>query len=218
MATKSLMYLLLLTLLVHVRGFSQTAERDKRLIQFSGVVVTADSLNPVSFANILIKNTRRGTITDYYGYFSFVAMQSDTVQFSAIGFKESYYVIPDTITRERYSLIHVMDADTILLEPTIIYPWPTVEEFKEAFVNLDIPDDDLEIARKNMKRGEMRYRVESFKMDGSLNYKNYIDRETSKLYYIGQTQPISVLNPFAWAAFIKAWKEGKFKKQNDDKY
>jgi hypothetical protein len=212
------MYLLLLTLLVHVRGFSQTVERDKRLIQFSGVVVTADSLNPVSFANILIKNTRRGTITDYYGYFSFVAMQSDTVQFSAIGFKESYYVIPDTITRERYSLIHVMDADTILLEPTIIYPWPTVEEFKEAFVNLDIPDDDLEIARKNLNRGEMRYRVESFKMDGSLNYKNYIDRETSKLYYIGQTQPISVLNPFAWAAFIKAWKEGKFKKQNDDKY
>jgi hypothetical protein len=212
------MYLLLLTLLVHVRGFSQSVEHDRRLIQFSGVVVTADSLNPVSFATILIKNTRRGTITDYYGYFSFVAMKSDTVQFSAIGFKESYYVIPDTIIRERYSLIHVMDADTILLEPTIIYPWPTVEEFKEAFVNLDIPDDDLEIARKNLNRAEMRHRVESFKMDGSLNYKNYIDRETSKLYYIGQTQPISVMNPFAWAAFIKAWKEGKFKKQSDDKY
>lgn len=218
MATKSLMCVLLLTLLVHVRGFSQDVERDKRLIQFSGVVVTADSLNPVSFATILIKNTRRGTITDYYGYFSFVAMKSDSVQFSAIGFKDSYYVIPDSISRERYSLIHVMDADTIWLEPTTIYPWPTIEDFKEAFVNLDIPDDDLEIARKNLNRAEMRHRVESFKMDASLNYKNYIDRETSKLYYIGQTQPISVMNPFAWAAFIKAWKEGKFKKQKDDKY
>ncbi|HZK09244.1 MAG TPA: carboxypeptidase-like regulatory domain-containing protein [Bacteroidales bacterium] len=218
MATKTLLYVLLLTLLVHVDGFSQNADPNKRLIQFSGVVVTADSLNPVSFATILIKNSRRGTITDYYGYFSFVAMKSDTVQFSAIGFKGSYYVIPDSISRDRYSLIHVMDADTILLEPTIIYPWPTVEDFKEAFVNLDIPDDDLEIARKNLDRAEMRYRVESYKMDGSLNYKNYIGRETSKLYYIGQTQPISVMNPFAWAAFIKAWKEGKFKKQKDDKY
>jgi hypothetical protein len=218
MATKTFLYVLLFTLLVHVYGFSQDADPDKRLIQFSGVVVTADSLNPVSFANIIIKNTRRGTITDYYGYFSFVALKSDTVQFSAVGFKESYYVIPDTITRDRYSLIHVMDTDTILLEPTIIYPWPTVEDFKEAFINLDIPDDDLEIARKNLDRAEMRHRIESYKMDGSLNYKNYIDRETSKLYYIGQTQPISIMNPFAWAAFIKAWKEGKFKKQKDVAY
>ncbi|NCA85157.1 MAG: carboxypeptidase-like regulatory domain-containing protein [Clostridia bacterium] len=218
MATKIFLYVLLFTLLVHLHGFSQNTDGDKRLIQFSGVVVTADSLNPVSFANILIKNSRRGTITDFYGYFSFVALKSDTVQFSAIGFKESYYVIPDTITSERYSLIHVMDADTILLEPTIIYPWPTIEDFKEAFVNLDIPDDDLEIARKNLNVAEMRHRIESYQMDGSLNYKNYINRETSKLYYIGQTQPISIMNPFAWAAFIKAWKEGKFKKQKDDKY
>jgi hypothetical protein len=218
MATKIFLYVLLFTLLVHLHGFSQNADGDKRLIQFSGVVVTADSLNPVSFANILIKNSRRGTITDFYGYFSFVALKSDTVEFSAIGFKSSYYVIPDTITRERYSLIHVMDADTILLEPTIIYPWPTVEDFKEAFVNLDIPDDDLEIARKNLNRAELRHRIESYQMDGSLNYKNYIDRQTSKLYYIGQTQPNNLMNPFAWAAFIKAWKEGKFKKQKDDKY
>ena len=218
MATKFFLYVLLFTFLVHTHGFSQNADPEKRLIQFSGVIVTADSLNPVSYANIIIKNTRRGTITDYYGYFSFVAMKSDTVKFSAVGFKDSYYVIPDTITSDRYSLIHVMDADTILLEPTIIYPWPTVEEFKEAFVNLDIPDDDLEIARKNLDRSEMRYRIESYQMDGSLNYKNYIDRETSKLYYIGQTQPISIMNPFAWAAFIKAWKEGKFKNQKENKY
>jgi hypothetical protein len=56
------------------------------------------------------------------------------------------------------------------------------------------------------------------KMDGSMNYQNYIDQQTSKLYYAGQTQPISLLNPFAWAQFIKAWKEGKFKRDKDEKY
>lgn len=189
---------------------------DKDVIQFSGVVVDAKNLDPVSFTNIMIKNTRRGTVSDYYGYFSFVALKSDTINFSAIGYKESDFIIPDTITGNRYSLIHMMDSDTILLAPTVIYPWPTEEDFKKAFITLDIPDDQVEIAKKNLAKAEMKERAMNMKMDGSMNYQNYIDKETSKLYYAGQTQPITLLNPFAWAKFIKAWKEGKFKNQKDE--
>jgi len=195
--------------------FSQEKAVDPDVIQFSGVVVNADDLDPVSFTNIMIKGTHRGTISDYYGYFSFVALKNDTIQFSAIGYKENSFIIPDTINGKRYSLIQVMDSDTVLLTPTIIYPWPTEEDFKKAFVELDIPDDDIEIARKNLAKAEMKERADNYKMDGSMNYQNYIDRETSKLYYTGQSQPISILNPFAWAQFIKAWKEGKFKNDKD---
>jgi len=196
-------------------AFSQEVIVDPDVIQFSGVVVNADDLDPVSFTNIMIKGTHRGTISDYYGYFSFVALKNDTIQFSAIGYKENSFIIPDTINGKRYSLIQVMDADTVLLTPTIIYPWPTEEDFIEAFIELDIPDDDVEIARKNLAKAEMKERAMNYKMDGSMNYQNYIDRETSKLYYAGQSQPISILNPFAWAQFIKAWKEGKFKNDKD---
>lgn len=202
----------------YISATAQELTPDKDVIQFSGVVVNAKNLDPVSFTNIMIKGTRRGTISDYYGYFSFVALKNDTIQFSAIGYKESDFVIPDTITKNRYSLIHLMDTDTILLAPTVIYPWPTEEDFKKAFVTLDIPDDDLEIARKNLAKAEMKERAMNMKMDGSMNYQHYIDQQTSKLYYAGQTQPISLLNPFAWAKFIKAWKEGKFKRDKDEKY
>lgn len=186
---------------------------DDELIQFSGVVVTADSIRPVSFAHILISNTNRGTISDFYGYFSFVAQKLDTIVFSAVGFKKDKFIIPDTITGYRYSLIHVMTRDTIMLSETVVYPWPTVEQFKEAFLTLEIPDDDIEIARKNLDKEEMRMRAENFRMSSSMNYRQYMDRQTSKLYYAGQTQPISILNPFAWAKFIKAWREGKFKRE-----
>jgi len=196
-------------------AFSQEEAADPDVIQFSGVVVNADNLDPVSFSNIMIKGTNRGTITDYYGYFSFVALKSDTILFSAIGYKEQSFIIPDTINGKRYSLIQVMDADTVLLMPTVIYPWPTEEDFIEAFIELDIPDDDIEIARKNLAKAEMKERAMNYKMDGSMNYQNYIDQQTSKLYYAGQSQPISILNPFAWAQFIKAWKEGKFKNDKD---
>jgi hypothetical protein len=98
----------------------------------------------------------------------------------------------------------------------VIYPWPTKEQFKEAFLSLQLDnDDDIEIARKNLDRYDLYVRAEAMPMDGSMNYRNYIDQTVSKLYYAGQTQPISVLNPFAWAQFIKAWQDGKFKRKKD---
>ncbi len=188
-------------------------EKEDELIQFSGVVVTADSIQPVPFTNIIIANTNKGTTSDFYGYFSFVANKLDTIVFSSVGFKRDTFLIPDTINAKRYSLIQVMTRDTVMLAETVIYPWPTIEQFKEAFLNLEIPDDDLEIARKNLDKEELQMRAESYRMDGSMNYKNYMYKETRKLYYAGQTQPISILNPFAWYQFIKAWREGKFKRK-----
>jgi hypothetical protein len=203
-------------LLVSMSAFTQQAFDDSDVVQFSGVIVQADDLSPVPYTTIKIKNTRRGTISDFHGYFSIVVTKLDTLTFSAIGFKENDFIVPDTITQKRYSLIHVLDADTIMLTPTVIYPWPTVEEFQRAFVELDIPDDDLEIARKNLQFAEMRERGEHFKMDGSMNYRNYIDQQISRNYYYGQTQPLTIFNPFAWAQFIQAWKEGKFKRNKED--
>jgi len=100
-----------------------------------------------------------------------------------------------------------------LLKETVIYPWPTIEQFKQAFVNLEIPDDDLERAKKNLAQAEMKERFENYKMNASMNYRNYINNQTSKLYYAGQFPPNNLLNPIAWAKFIKAWREGKFKKK-----
>jgi hypothetical protein len=187
---------------------------ESNLVQFSGIVVTADSLIPVPYTNISIKNTWRGTIADYYGYFSFVAFKSDTIVFSAVGFKKGIFTIPDTITDKRYSLIQVMASDTILLTETVIYPWPSREKFKEAFLKFDVPDDDYERAKKNLDIAQLREITENYPMDGSMNFRNSMQLYQNKLYYNGQTQPITILNPFAWAEFIKAWKEGKFKRKD----
>jgi hypothetical protein len=184
---------------------------DTTLVQFSGVVVTADSLKPIPFVNIFIKDSWRGTITDLYGFFSFVAHKNDDILFSALGYKTVSFRIPDTIRANRYSLIQVMRMDTLVLNETEIYPWPTYEQFKEAFVHTNIPDDDLARAQKNIAEMEKRVMFDEVPMTGSMNYRNYIDQHVQKLYYAGQYQPNNLLNVFAWAQFIKAWKEGKFK-------
>ena len=61
---------LLLFLLVFLTGTFAKAQ-DNNLIQFSGVVVSGDGLKPVPYTNIIIKNTYRGTVSDFYGFFSF---------------------------------------------------------------------------------------------------------------------------------------------------
>ena len=213
--------ILLLSLSQGAWLFSQKIQPDREdyyenLVQFSGAVVTSDSLRPVSFTHIIDKKTGFGTISDYYGYFSFVAEVGDTIIFSAIGFKKGLFVIPDTMHSNRYTMFQVMTADTVYLSETVIYPWPTQEQFREAFLNLELPEinDDIAIARRNMERYELAVRAEAMPMDGSMNYQNYIDQTVGKLYYAGQTQPISLLNPFAWGQFIQAWKDGKFKRKN----
>ncbi|MFZ4399053.1 MAG: carboxypeptidase-like regulatory domain-containing protein [Bacteroidales bacterium] len=187
---------------------------EKTPIQFSGVVVTSDSLKPVSFTNISIKNSYRGSTADFNGFFSFVALEGDEIVFSAIGYKKAYFRIPDTLTKNRYSLIQALTNDTIMLAETVIRPWPSREQFKQAFISLKVPSDDYDIAMKNLALEDLKIMIRSYKMDGSLNYKNYIEQQTNKLYYAGQLPPNNLLNPFAWAQFIKAWENGDFKKKD----
>jgi hypothetical protein len=189
-------------------------EEDHDLVQFSGLVLTGDSLKAVPFTHILNRSRRRGLSSDFNGFFSFVAHKGDTILFSAVGFKKSYFVIPDTITTSRYSMVQMMTTDTIMLTETVIYPWPSREQFREAFINTRPPDDDLVIAQKNLEFLEMRDRARNMPMDGGQNYRHFMQQQTDRLYYYGQSPPISVFNPFAWAKFFEAWKKGDFRKKD----
>jgi len=202
--------LILIAFLLIDEGYSQN-QIDKELIQFSGIIVTPDSLKPIPYVNIIIKNSFRGTTSDFFGYFSFVAEEGDTLVFSSIGFKSGRFIVPDSLSTNRYSLIQVMIMDTVLLPETFIYPWPTKEQFRQAFLNLKIPDDDLERAKKNLALLEMHERFKVQGMDASMNFTNYMQEQTSKLYYAGQYPPSNLLNPIAWAKFIRAWQNGELK-------
>lgn len=185
------------------------------LVQFSGVVVTSDSLQPIPYTSVMIKHAYRGTLTDFYGFFSFVALKGDTVEFQYLGYKKAHFVIPDTLKESRYSLIQMLSRDTILLKETIIYPWPSKEEFKKAFVELNIPDDDKQRALRNLDMAKHKEVQDNVAYDGSINYKWTTQQRNNQIYTAGQYPVNNLLNPLAWAAFIKAWQEGAYKKKED---
>ncbi len=208
--------IILIACLLTIEAKAQLQE-DSQLVQFSGVIVTFDSLKPIPYSYIMIKNSNRGTVSDYYGFFSFVAKMRDTVEFGAIGFKKAIFVIPDTLTEQRCSMIQILKQDTILLREIMIFPWPTKEQFKEAFIHLRIPDDDLARAEKNMDPEKIGYLTATMTMDGSMNFKNYMNDHSSQIYYSGQLRPNTLLDPIRWSKFIQMWQNGAFK-QKEYKY
>ena len=196
-------------------GRAQTgaANAKKKLLQLSGKVVVfeADSLRGLPFASVIVRSKKTGAVTDYYGFFTLVASPGDVVEFVSLGYKDAQYIIPDTLKATHYSIVQVMRRDTIQLPTTTVYSWPTPDEFKAAFLKLNVPNDDLTRAQKNMAADEMRELVKGLSMDAQDNYLYSMQQQYQRMQYIGQYPPNNLLNPFAWAKFIKDLKAGKLK-------
>jgi len=190
-------------------AFSQT----DKLVQLSGLVLTSDSLMGIPYATVIIKHQARGTFSNYQGFFSLVAALGDTIKFTGVGFKTEMVVIPDTLSKSRYSIIQLLTQDTVYLPETVIYPWPTKDEFRQAFLTMNVPDDDLDRARRNLEREKLKEIGESMETDAKETTDYYYRMEAQRFSYTGQIPPQNIFNPFAWAKFIDAWKRGDFKKK-----
>lgn len=186
--------------------------QEKKLLQYTGRVFD-DFLQPIPFANIIIINSNRGTITDREGKFSFVVVESDTVMFSVMGFKKSFVTMPSNTDNPFFTRDVLMQRDTFMIEAVEVYPWHDYEDFKEAFLNLELPEDDLERARKNIALIKTQIlldrdpsQAENFNFIMQKNYNETFTRGTYPTYQI--------FNVFAWQKFFQAVKNGDFK--NDD--
>lgn len=197
-------------------AITQAQVSSDSLIQFSGLVMTSDSLRAIPLANIYVLSTGRGTVSNYNGFFSFVAEPGDTVTFSALGYKKEHYVIPGDLHEDIYSVIELLTRDTIYLSETFIYPWPTKEAFRQAFLAQEIPDDYYELARKNLEREKMKELGEQMGMDATENGEFLTQRLGEKIYYAGEYPPMRIFDVFAWKEFFEAWKRGDFKKKDEE--
>lgn len=200
-------------------AFSVAQQED--LIQLSGFVITEDSSTAIPNATAKIVGEPRGTVANLEGFFSLIVKAKDTVEFSSIGFKPARYVVPEDPKDNKIKLIQPLEYDTLVHEEAVVHPWPTKGEFKEAFLELDLPDNRRTIARKNLQREKLNELSKNLPMDAKENfnlYRQQLHREGFRqganlsFYNMGGGTPIpgSLLNPFAWAEFIDAIESGDF--------
>ena len=178
---------LLLLVLMCGLALPVLAQKQPKPLQFSGMTVTEDSLGILPYVTVLVKNRYKGTISDQHGFFSFVALTGDTVQFSAIGYRNNYFIVPES-DRNLFSVLMPLEKDTIELPMAVIYPWPSKEAFKEAFLALQVDDDMYDRARKNLEGQLLAEISQKMTMDGSENQKLFMQKMIAQTYYAGGQQ------------------------------
>lgn len=186
---------------------------DSTMIQLSGVIVTEDDLEALSYTTVFDKTIRRGVIADFYGYFSMVTFPGDTLYFSFYGHKTSTYIVPDTLTENRYSIIHMMKKDTVNLPSIDVYPWPSREDFARAFVEMQPYDDAIRRAQRELSGESLAFVAARLEGDASLAHGTAQNQYNTQLYTNGQLPANNLLNPYAWAKLVKDWKEGRLKRE-----
>lgn len=202
-------WLFLIFLFCSLSGFSQVG--DKKLVQFSGIIINRDSNTVVPYVTITNVTGRDQFFSaNYKGYFSFVANEGDTLVFTAVGYKREGIVIPINLSDDKYTILMKMQQEVINLPMVQVYPWASTDEFKKEFMTLKFADDDLEIAKKNVSRESLSAMMASLPRDGaemqSFNFQNNHNRLVNR--NINQRLANPLLNPFAWGALIQQIMQG----------
>ncbi|MBI1836690.1 MAG: carboxypeptidase-like regulatory domain-containing protein [Flavobacteriia bacterium] len=184
-----------------------------KLIQLSGVVVSENELEQLSYTTVYDKTLKRGVLSDYYGYFTLVTYPGDTLIFSFYGYKKSSFIVPDTLKDNRYSIIHMLQKDTINLPQVDIYPWPSRDDFARYFVNMKPYDDAFRKAQKVLSGESLAFAAAKLDNDASLASGYAANQYYTKIYSNGQLPANNLLNPYAWSKFIQEWKKGSLKRE-----
>jgi len=208
---KILLYITLAFFIVPATGKAQFETARDSVVQLYGIIMTADSLEGIPAVSVMVKGQNRGTITNGDGVFSIVVLKGDEVEFTHVSYKPKTITIDRNLKGNQYSVVQLMVRDTVYLPATILKPRPTREQFERDFVNTKVPDDDIEVARKNTDVAKRRILMKTTPGDGgeatAIQFRNI----ANKAVYRGQTPPMNIFNPAAWAEFIQAWKRGDFK-------
>jgi hypothetical protein len=86
--------LVLMLFLIPYASRAQFEKLKDSVVQFYGVVMTADSLEGIPAVTIMVKGENRATISNDQGVFSIVVLKGQQVEFTSIGYKPKLVTIP----------------------------------------------------------------------------------------------------------------------------
>ena len=201
-----------LAFLLFIANFT-FAQEGKRVIQFSGIIVGEDSVSGVPGVHIYAPKGGRGTTSNIYGYFSMPVLENDSLIISAVGFQRIHYIIPEGKS-ENYTVIIELAQDSTVLPELEFFPYPTEEIFKEAILALELPfQNDIDNLQRNMDEAMLRKMYNNTPMGANANHYYYMSQQMTA--WNNRFQPVTnpLLNPFAWAQFIKSIKRGDLKRK-----
>ncbi|WP_461147714.1 carboxypeptidase-like regulatory domain-containing protein [Spirosoma pulveris] len=214
---KSLTFLVCLLVLSALAGLFSTAhaQGQERQITFTGFITGGKTNEPLPGAYIYIPKAGKGVLSAPNGYFALPVFPGDSVIFSYVGFRTQYHIIPRRLTDLTYSAVVALQEDVKTLAEVKVYPYATEELFKEAFVNLKLPDEkERENLARNTSPEAIMRQAATMPMGALANHQNFVNQQffgRESLIGRSATPTFAFTNPFAWANFIRSVKRGDLK-------
>ena len=166
MRTLSFFFILFIASSFSSKVFSQD------FLEFSGLVVQEeDTITPVAFARLGSIKTGKGTIADEEGFFYILAERTDTIVFSAIGFKQYFIPIQESTDTKNLFVVIPMKTDTVRLSGVDILPFYSQEEFRQAMLSLNIEEVTImkAITKEEIdKIANIKYSTDGLKIRGPI--------------------------------------------------
>jgi hypothetical protein len=182
-------------------------------VQMSGMVLSSDtSRSPIPYATVYNRSLNIGTYTNMDGFYALVVRPGDSVTVTSIGYKDETVVVPQAT--DAWLFTFLLEPRAYLLQETTVYPWGTRDQFRQAFLYMNVPDDDLERARKNLSPSEMNFLSATIQNDGPATTASVLRNYQDSYYYKGQIPSYNIFSPIAWANFFSDLKKGKYKDPN----
>ncbi|WP_254245249.1 carboxypeptidase-like regulatory domain-containing protein [Hymenobacter sp. BRD67] len=199
------------------------AQGKRRIVQFTGIVASGDSLLGVPGASVYVPKAGRGTTTNAYGYFSMAVLAGDSVVIRSLGYRNQTIIIPADYQRQSFSVIISLKEDATVLPEVRIFPYATEQAFKRAFLALRMPTEKGSAAADNLNEELMRKIFNSQPMGATANYRQTMSQQQYNYDRRMGTAPNPhsnnpLLNPFSWLQLVKQVKDGEFKKKEGTDY
>ena len=155
-------------------ALSQAQDNRYKVFQFSGLVVSQSSEQPIPFVRIQINHTRAGAMSNSDGFYSVPVGLGDTLYFTHIGYHTAKLVVREYLNQYQgdksqyiYAINYLLE-DTFSLDSVFIFPYDTPEELRTAVVNLDVSKFALEQnARENLDPKTLHAIMATLPVDGN---------------------------------------------------
>jgi hypothetical protein len=179
----------------------------KKVIQFTGVIFTADSATVIPGVHIYTPVSGRGTTSNPYGFFSMPALEGDSIIFSSVGFERVSYVVPAHDKPTALRILVYLKEDVTYLEEVEVFPYPTEATFKAAVLAAQLPNQrDYDNLEAWMNSEVMRSMYWNLPASPNMNHRYFMQQQMNAQIYRVQPPSNPLLNPFAWATFIRSLK------------
>lgn len=189
--------------------------QDKTVL-FQGRVVASSNAEFLPLAYVFNPQAGRGALSDNFGQVDMYVFPGDSLVISYIGYKKKYYIVPRD-TELVHQVIIPMEEMTTMLREVKVFPHSSEEEFKQAFLAMELRDaQQRDNARNNLEQSKLNVFALQAGMGASSNFRNFSDMmissQANKSFF--NSPMLALTNPFAWMSFIKSVKNGDLKRKD----